>query len=243
MKETRYFYVPEAQTADMLPEDEATHALRVLRLSQGDEIFLMDGQGAFYRAVVSSTVSKKCLYQVVEKIPQKRLWNGHIHLAMAPTKNIDRVEWMVEKATEIGFDELSFIDCRFSERRVVKCNRMEKIVVAAMKQSRKPWKPSVNEMVSFEKFITVPRPGMKFIAHCYNEVDRVDFFNLLQSSPESPSSDVTILIGPEGDFSIDEVKLAISHGYQPITLGECRLRTETACLFAVSIAQLSKRVL
>ncbi len=242
MKEARYFFVPEAVAAGCLPEEEAIHALRVLRLSPGDEIFLIDGNGFFHRALVSVTTSKKCLYEIVESMPQTRLWRGHIHLAMAPTKNIDRVEWMAEKSTEIGFDELSFLDCRFSERHVVKCNRIEKIVVAAVKQSRKAWKPIVNEIVSFDDFIRSPRRGLKLIAHCYNELDRVDLFDLLQSKTDLPDDDITVLIGPEGDFSIEEVKSAIAHGYQSISLGECRLRTETACLFALSVAQLCRRM-
>ena len=243
MKETRYFFVPEAESAGALPEEEAAHALRVLRLAQGDEIFLIDGNGYFYRAVVSVASSKKCLYEIMEAMPQSRLWHGHIHLAMAPTKNIDRVEWMAEKVTEIGFDELSFLNCRFSERRVVKCNRIERVVISAVKQSRKAWKPVVNEIMDFKDFVCKPRTGLKCIAHCYSEVEKTDLFQLLQSPEDVPDSDLTILIGPEGDFSIDEVHMAIANGFHSISLGECRLRTETACLFAVSIAQLARRKL
>ena len=157
MKEARYFYVPGASTAGQLPDDEATHAIRVLRLREGDEIFLIDGVGNFHRAEVTLVSSKHCAYQVLETIPQTSVWRGHIHLAMAPTKMMDRVEWMAEKATEIGFDELSFLDCRFSERRVVKTDRVERIVVAAVKQSRKAWMPVVNEMMPFERFVRTPR--------------------------------------------------------------------------------------
>ena len=241
MKESRYFFVPEADKG-MLPDEEAFHALRVLRLSEGDEIFLIDGNGVFYRAVVSAITSKQCCYDILESRPQSRLWNSHIHLAMAPTKNIDRVEWMAEKATEIGFDELSFLNCRFSERRVVKCARIEKIVVAAVKQSRKAWKPVVNELMDFDDFICQPREGLKFIAHCYEEVERTDLFDILQSPEANGNEDVTILIGPEGDFSIDEVKKAKDCGYVSVSLGECRLRTETACLYAIAMIQLSRRV-
>ena len=240
MKESRYFFVPEVDKG-VLPEEESQHALRVLRLAEGDDIYLIDGRGSFYHAVVSMATSKKCCYDVLEVMPQSRLWNSHIHLAMAPTKNIDRVEWMTEKATEIGFDELSFLNCRFSERRVVKCGRIEKIVVSAVKQSRKAWKPVVNEMMDFEEFVRQPRKGVKCIAHCYEEVARTDFYDLLQSPEVLPDEDITIMIGPEGDFSIDEVRMAESHGFISISLGECRLRTETACLFAVAIAQLSRR--
>ena len=240
MKEARYFYVPGASTAGQLPDDEATHAIRVLRLREGDEIFLIDGVGNFHRAEVTLVSSKHCAYQVLETIPQTSVWRGHIHLAMAPTKMMDRVEWMAEKATEIGFDELSFLDCRFSERRVVKTDRVERIVVAAVKQSRKAWMPVVNEMMPFERFVRTPREGAKFIAHCYEEIERNDLFNSLMAM-ENDNPQVTILVGPEGDFSVDEVRLAMDHGYVPVSLGECRLRTETAALSAVMMAQLTLR--
>ena len=240
MKEARYFYVPGASTAGKLPDDEATHAIRVLRLREGDEIFLIDGVGNFHRAEVTLVSSKHCAYQVLETIPQTSVWRGHIHLAMAPTKMMDRVEWMAEKATEIGFDELSFLDCRFSERRVVKTDRVERIVVAAVKQSRKAWMPVVNEMMPFERFVRTPREGAKFIAHCYEEIERNDLFNTLMAM-EDDNPQVTILVGPEGDFSVDEVRLAMDNGYVPVSLGECRLRTETAALSAVMMAQLTLR--
>lgn len=240
MKEARYFYVPGASTAGQLPDDEATHAIRVLRLREGDEIFLIDGVGNFHRAEVTLVSSKHCAYQVLETIPQTSVWRGHIHLAMAPTKMMDRVEWMAEKATEIGFDELSFLDCRFSERRVVKTDRVERIVVAAVKQSRKAWMPVVNEMMPFERFVRTPREGAKFIAHCYEEIERNDLFNSLMAM-EDDNPQVTILVGPEGDFSVDEVRLAMDNGYVPVSLGECRLRTETAALSAVMMAQLTLR--
>ncbi len=240
MKEARYFYVPGASTAGQLPDDEATHAIRVLRLREGDEIFLIDGVGNFHRAEVTLVSSKHCAYQVLETIPQTSVWRGHIHLAMAPTKMMDRVEWMAEKATEIGFDELSFLDCRFSERRVVKTDRVERIVVAAVKQSRKAWMPVVNEMIPLERFVRTPREGAKFIAHCYEEIERNDLFDSLMAM-EDDNPQVTILVGPEGDFSVDEVRLAMDNGYVPVSLGECRLRTETAALSAVMMAQLTLR--
>ncbi len=242
MKEARYFYVPQADEVNQLPQEEATHALRVLRLQPGDEIFLIDGAGVFHLARVTVTSSKQCLYEVVKSMPQSRAWKGRIHLAIAPTKMMDRVEWMVEKATEVGFDELTFLDCRFSERRVVKTERVEKIVVAAMKQSRKPWKPVVNGMTPFAQFVSTPRDGLKFIAHCYEEVPRMDLFDILtQPLSSTTDTDVTVMIGPEGDFSIDEVRLAMEHGFVPVSLGTSRLRTETAGLSAVMMVQLTLR--
>jgi 16S rRNA (uracil1498-N3)-methyltransferase len=243
MKEARYFYVPHAKELQELPQDEASHALRVLRLKEGDEIFLIDGDGCFHRAEVTLTSSKHCCYEIKESIPQQKTWRGHIHLAMAPTKMMERVEWMAEKATEIGFDELSFLDCRFSERKVVKTERVERIVVAAVKQSRKAWMPKVNSICSFADFVYVPRKGAKYIAHCYDEIPRQDLYECLCDNHSGDNSDVTILIGPEGDFSIEEVQMAMQHGYIPVSLGQSRLRTETACLYAVMMANLSQRSL
>ena len=238
MKEARFFYAPDAATQNELPQEEALHALRVLRLKAGDEIFLADGKGCFYRAEVTLAATHRCLFEILETLPQEKSWNAHIHLAIAPTKMMDRMEWMVEKAVEVGFDELTFLNCKFSERRVVRQARLEKIVAAAMKQSRKPWKPSINVMEKFGEFIARPRSGRKYIAHCYDEIPRKDLFGLLS---ESPKEDVVVLVGPEGDFSIEEVKLALANGYESVTLGNSRLRTETAGLSAVMMAQLALR--
>lgn len=278
MKEVRYFYVPDAANQVELPAEEATHALRVLRLKGGDEIFLMDGEGSFFRAEVTAASSKRCLYEIKEEMPQQRAWKGHIHLAIAPTKMMERIEWMAEKATEIGFDELSFLNCQFSERKVVKTPRIDKIVISAVKQSHKAWKPVVNELVSFKEFIQTPRPGRKFICHCYEEVEKKDFFTeisgilneahapaasesptadvataasespnadvatVASESPTADAADITVLVGPEGDFSIDEVRLALENGYESVSLGTSRLRTETAGLVAVHMAHIARRL-
>ena len=239
MKETRFFFVPDAANRTELPDDEAKHAVRVLRLAEGDELLLMDGEGSFFRAEITAASSHRCMYKVLEVMPQERAWDGHIHLAMAPTKLNDRVEWFSEKATEIGMDELSFLECRFSERRVIKCERIDKILVSAVKQSHKAWKPVLNEMLPFERFVKQERKGDKFICHCYNQEDidegaeKPFLMDVLQRGAES-----TVLIGPEGDFSIDEVKLALQHGYRSVSLGTSRLRTETAALVAVHMMQL-----
>ena len=239
MKEARYFYVPDACDHQELPEEEAQHAIKVLRLSEGDEIFLMDGCGTFYRATVSLVSKRHCMYSIAGTLPQEKAWRGHIHLAIAPTKMMERMEWLAEKAAEIGFDELSFLNCKFSERHQIRIDRIDKIVVAATKQSRKPWKPQVNDICSFDDFVRQPHDGRKYIAHCYNEIGRKDFFNHIQSLP--PDENLTVLIGPEGDFSIDEVRLAMANGCKSITLGNSRLRTETAGLMGVAMAQITKR--
>ena len=239
MKETRYFYVPNAESSNELPAEEAAHASRVLRLESGDEVFLIDGAGCFFKAQLTLVTKSRCLYDIVERLPQEKTWRGRIAIAMAPTKVIDRVEWTLEKATEIGVDEFSLLNCTFSERRNVKLERLDKIVVAAVKQSRKAWKPLLNDIQSFEHFMKQPRKGVKYIAHCYAEIDKKDLYNELTQL--NCDEEVTILIGPEGDFSIEEVRLAMSQGYVSVSLGQSRLRTETAALAATMIAQLAFR--
>jgi 16S rRNA (uracil1498-N3)-methyltransferase len=244
MKEERYFYVPDAAAASELPQEEAMHALRVLRLTEGDEISLVDGEGTLYKAVITSATGKHCHYDIAESLPQQRPWRGRLHIAMAPTKMMERTEWMAEKVTEIGVDELSFPECRFSERRKMRKERVEKVVVAAMKQSHKAWMPQVNDMCAFKQFIDNERGGRKYICHCYNEIERRELTSLLRESAESNAAtgdtsdeDITILIGPEGDFSIDEVKYAVSKGYKSTSLGPSRLRTETAAIVAATVAR------
>ena len=241
MKESRYFYVPDAPAQEELPADEAMHALRVLRLKRGDELFLMDGVGNYYRAKVTIAATHHCYYEILETLPQQPQWQGRIHLAIAPTKTLERIEWMLEKATEVGVDEVSFVNCKFSERRILKTVRLEKIAVSAMKQSHKAWKPVIREMMPFKRFLEEPLSGRKFIAHCYDEIPRTSLFDELRTLYRtSPSEDVTVLVGPEGDFSIDEVRLALEAGYQSVHLGASRLRTETAGLTSVMMMQLAK---
>ena len=173
MKETRYFFVPDAANQQELPSDEAMHAMRVLRLKGGDELFLMDGSGCFYRARVTIAATRNCYYEILETLPQQPQWKGRLHLAIAPTKMLDRIEWMLEKATEVGIDEVSFLNCAFSERKLMKLPRLEKIVVSAVKQSRKAWKPVLHEMTPFKKFIAVHQEGPRYIAHCYDDQGNV----------------------------------------------------------------------
>ena len=237
MKEVRYFYAPDAATAQELPDEEAQHALRVLRLKEGDEMMLMDGKGNYYRTEVTLAQGHHCQYAVREVLPQQPQWQGHLHLAIAPTKMMDRMEWMLEKAVEVGVDEISFLNCQFSERRVIKIPRAEKIVVAATKQSRKAWVTQLNDMQSFADFIRQSRTCRKYIAHCYEEVPRSYLFDELRQPTETNAA--LVLVGPEGDFSIDEVRQAVANGFVSVHLGKSRLRTETAGLAAVMMMQLS----
>ncbi|MBQ8656259.1 MAG: 16S rRNA (uracil(1498)-N(3))-methyltransferase [Prevotella sp.] len=238
MKEEHFFYTPNLAVSQELPDEEAVHAVRVLRLHEGDELMLMDGQGSFYRAEVTAVSQKRCQFSVLETMPQSRPWTGHIHLAIAPTKMMERMEWMTEKAVEIGVDEISFLNCQFSERKVIKVPRIEKIAISAMKQSRKAWTTTVNDMESFQHFIAQERQGRKYIAHCYDEIARTYLYDELRQP--ATADDVTVLIGPEGDFSISEVRAAIAHGFVSVHLGKSRLRTETAGLAAVMMMHLYK---
>ena len=240
MKEMRFFYVPNVQDNGELPEEEAMHALRVLRLKSGDEIMLTGGRGNFYKAEITVAATRKCVFKLLETIPQTPIWRGHLHLVVSPTKMMERMEWLVEKATEIGFDRISFINCDNSERRVIKVKRLEKIAVSAMKQSRKAWKPIIDEIVSFDELVAESTEGLRYIAHCYEEIKKVDLFNQLSMSDKD--EDVTVFIGPEGDFSLSEVKKAIDAGFVSVSLGESRLRTETAALYSVMMANLCKRL-
>ncbi len=239
MKEVRFFYAPYAAITHELPEEEAQHAVRVLRLDAGDEIMLMDGKGSFYLAEITEATKKRCFYQLKETLPQPRQWQGHLHLAMAPTKNLDRVEWLAEKATEIGFDELTFLNCKFSERKVLKTERIDKILISAMKQSHKAWKPILNEMTDFKDFMKRDFKGGKFICHCYGEENDVELGKkVLLKDALKAGEDALVMVGPEGDFSVDEVLEAERNGFQSVSLGESRLRTETAALIAVHLMNL-----
>jgi 16S rRNA (uracil1498-N3)-methyltransferase len=232
MKEERFFYVPNATDVDRLPQEEAAHATRVLRLKEGDSIFLIDGEGGIHQAVVTIATNKQCQYKITSTttVPQSE---NRIHIAIAPTKMMERMEWMAEKATEIGIDEISFLEGQFSERRKMRVDRIEKTVVSAMKQSRKAWMPAINDMISVKQFIDTPREGRKFICHCHDEIPRIP----LQQKIEEGQS-YTVLIGPEGDFSIEEVEYALKHGYESVSLGDFRLRTETAALVALMTIKL-----
>lgn len=220
------FYAPEIEKTWELPEEEAAHCLRVLRLSEGDELEATDGKGKIFKLKIVSTAGKHCKVEPIEIQNIEKGWKGRLTIAIAPTKNMDRMEWLAEKATEIGWDKVAFLNCRFSERKVVKTDRIERIIVSAMKQSLKFHKPEVEEITDFKKFIHAEHKGKKFIAHCYDEQKHPLFDSLV------PGEDATILIGPEGDFSKEEVESAIKAGFIPITLGNSRLRTETAGLVA-----------
>lgn len=220
------FYTPDIAAKPELPEEEAGHCIRVLRLTEGDEILLTDGSGSFYKAAISRANAKHCEVSILETWRQPALWNYQVHIAVAPTKNMDRMEWFAEKATEIGIDAITCLNCRFSERKEVKPARLEKILVSAMKQSQKATLPRLSGMIDFKTFVATPFNGRKFIAHC-EEGEKP-----LLKNTYHPGENALILIGPEGDFSPEEIELARTNGFEAISLGESRLRTETAALAA-----------
>jgi 16S rRNA (uracil1498-N3)-methyltransferase len=221
------FYVPNlASGSVLLPDEESQHAVKVLRLQIGEEISLVDGVGGLYKARITNPHPKHCGFEIIETQTGFGKRDYKLHIAIAPTKNIERLEWFIEKATEIGIDEITPIICRFSERKIVKEERLEKIIVSAAKQSLKAYFPKLNPLCTFDELMKNHQASQKFIAHCYEEDKR-----LLQTEI-SKSSDVLILIGPEGDFSKEEVQKAISLGFIPVSLGESRLRTETAGVVA-----------
>ena len=220
------FYAPCITTNPVLPEDESGHAVRVLRLNEGEEITITDGQGFFYQAIITRAHPKHCEVKIIANQQQPPLWPFHLHIAVAPAKNIDRMEWFIEKATEIGIDAITCLNCRFSERREIKTARLEKVLISAMKQSQKAVLPQLIGMTNFQDFINQPFNGLKFIAHC-EESEKSSLKQIYHVGENA-----LILIGPEGDFSSEEISLAISQGFQPVMLGKSRLRTETAALVA-----------
>lgn len=222
------FYTPDiTENTYTLSEEESKHCVRVLRMNNGDEIELMDGKGSIYKAEIIDNNPKRCTVKIVNTIKTEQR-KFQLHIAIAPTKSIDRTEWFLEKATEIGVDELSLLSCQNSERTVIKAERLNKVLISAIKQSKNAYLPQLNELVDFNKFISTTQhfKGQKFIAHCYSN----DLTHL--KSKYSALENVLILIGPEGDFSLEEVKLAESNGFTSVSLGKNRLRTETAALYA-----------
>ncbi|MFL5763198.1 MAG: 16S rRNA (uracil(1498)-N(3))-methyltransferase [Bacteroidia bacterium] len=224
------FYTPEISGSSYtLPEEESKHAIRVLRLGVGDKVVLIDGKGGWFDAEITDENLKRCTVRILDSKRDYGKKNWSLHVAVAPTKMMERLEWFVEKATETGIDAISLIGCKNSERDVVKTERVVKVAVSAMKQSLKTSLPAISEMTAFEKFIeySCSFSGEKFIAHC----------NYRGSLPHiktayTPGNNAMVLIGPEGDFTLEEVKLALDNGFKEISLGESRLRTETAALYA-----------
>jgi 16S rRNA (uracil1498-N3)-methyltransferase len=221
------FYTPEISgNGYVLDETESKHAVKVLRLNRGDKITLVDGRGGFFTAEIADPNPKRCSVQVISSTLNYGLTNFEVHIAIAPTKNIERMEWFLEKATEIGVTRVTPLLCRYSERKEIKHDRLEKVMVSAMKQSLKAYLPKLDELTKFNELINQPFSGQKFIAHCDDQ-----HRDLLRNLVE-PNRDYLILIGPEGDFSSEEIEMAMQAGFLPVSLGNSRLRTETAGVVA-----------
>lgn len=221
------FYTPDISGKTyLLDETESKHCIRVLRLVKGDEITLVDGRGGFFTAEIADPNPKRCAVNVVKSELNFGLRKFQVQVAIAPTKNIERMEWFLEKATEIGIDRVIPLLCRHSERKEIKHERLEKVMVSAMKQSLKAYLPQLDELTRFTDLIRQPFEGQKFIAHC-EEQHRELLKNAIKSG-----GNYLILIGPEGDFSPEEIEMAIAAGFLPVSLGDSRLRTETAGLVA-----------
>jgi 16S rRNA (uracil1498-N3)-methyltransferase len=225
----RRFYLADTSSDQLIfSEEESKHMIRVLRMTVGEHLEIVNGKGELITAQISDANPKKCTVSVEQRI-QSAQKPPDFHLAIAPTKNMDRIEWLVEKATELGLAKISLIACKNSERTQVKTDRLEKIAVSAMKQSKHLFLPEILGLTKFDDFIAQHQFG--YIAHCYDS-PRQSLFHAL-NQPNAP-----ILIGPEGDFSLEEVNKATEKGYISVELGKTRLRTETAGLYACAMVKL-----
>lgn len=221
------FFAPEISSTLTLPESDSQHAVRVLRMNHGDTLTVIDGKGMGYECVLTEAHPKKARVEIIRTIPMPLPWHENITVAIAPTKHMDRMEWLVEKLVEIGVNRIVPIKSHRSERKEVKIERLYKIAVSAMKQSLKAVLPEITPMTAAKDFISTCTTASRFIAHCDDNSGRA-----LLSKSYIPHTDAAILIGPEGDFSPEEIKLATCSGWKPVTLGDNRLRTETAALVA-----------
>jgi 16S rRNA (uracil1498-N3)-methyltransferase len=228
------FYCPDIEQSQTLSEEESAHCVRVLRYSAGDEILITDGRGTTYTAQITNPHPKHCDFEILSREKQEPHHHFHLHIAIAPTKNVERLEWAVEKCVEIGVDEITPLLCRFSERKQLRTDRLEKIILSAAKQSLTPYLPVLHELTPYDEFIKTQaeRNQQCFIAHCYKDKKR-----FLKEEIEQ-GRDVLVLIGPEGDFSEKEVTDALALGFIPVSLGNSRLRTETAAVVACHTAVL-----
>ena len=220
------FFTENTNDEFILPSEESKHITKVLRKKEGDKINFTDGKGNLIIAEITTSDIRKTRVKVIEKIEKEKQHNYYLHIAISPTKNIDRFEWFLEKSCEIGIDEITPIICERSERKIVKTERCNKILLSAMKQSLKYHLPKLNEGTSFKDFIKQDFEGSKYIAHC-------DKGEKTELRKEKKGNRILILIGPEGDFYLTEIEKSIQHNFNPISLGNSRLRTETAAIVAV----------
>ncbi len=226
------FYFPDIADTLTLGEEDSKHCVKVLRMGEGDTIEVVDGNGTLYTCRITMAHPKRCAVEVTERMQQPPHWGHRIVLGVAPTKNLDRIEWLVEKCVEMGVDRIIPLRCHNSERTVLKTERLKKIMVSAMKQSLKATLPLLDEMTPVAQVLAEPFEGTRCIAYCDEQLPREQRLTL--TGVYRPGQDVMVLIGPEGDFSPEEVQAARDAGFMPVTLGESRLRTETAGMMAVA---------
>ena len=223
------FYAPDVTLPlYTLNDEESKHCVRVLRLRQGDTLHLTDGRGSLHRCEIVEAHQHHCTVKIVETQTEYGKLPYSLTMAVAPTKNIDRYEWFLEKATEVGIDRIVPIECDHSERRTIKHEREERVITSAVKQSIKAYHPVLDAMTDVKELISTPFEGRKFIAHCDSSFEKRDYLPSIIKKTEN----ILILIGPEGDFSPEEINFALENGFEPISLGEQRLRTETAAVAA-----------
>jgi len=220
------FYLENPEKEIILSAEESKHATKVLRKKEGDILNFTDGKGAFYKAEITVADTRKCRLEIVSSEQKPKQHNYYLHIAIAPTKNMDRYEWFLEKATEIGIDEITPIICSHSERKVIKTERCNRILLSAMKQSLKFHLPKLNEAISLKDFLKQDFKGNKYIAHCEDG-------KKVALRTEDKVAKTTILIGPEGDFSPIEIEIALQNQFKAVSLGTSRLRTETAGIVAI----------
>jgi len=220
------FFTENPESEIVLSKEESKHATKVLRKKEGDILNFTDGKGGFYKAEITVADTKKCRLQIISSEQKPKQHNYHLHIAIAPTKNMDRYEWFLEKATEIGIDEITPIICEHSERKVTKTERCNRILLSAMKQSLKFHLPKLNEAMPLKEFLKQDFEGNKYIAHC-EDGEKTEL------RKEEKANKTTVLIGPEGDFSASEIEMALQNQFKAVNLGTSRLRTETAGLVAV----------
>ena len=229
----RLFFKPDIYESTNLSEEESKHCIKVLRMKKGDLLNIIDGKGNSYKCEITIDHPKKCVVMVHDYCNYDPL--PHIHIALAPTKNIDRTEWFVEKAVEIGITEISFILTKNSERKHIKLERLNKIAISAMKQSHKYYLPKINNLIPLETFIKEVKEESKLIA---NQVEgKINYI----SSVADPKKSICILIGPEGDFTLEELQNIQNKEFLPVSLGPHRLRTETAALYACMEANITTK--
>jgi 16S rRNA (uracil1498-N3)-methyltransferase len=219
------FYIQNPESEIILSAEESKHATKVLRKKEGDILNFTDGKGYFYKAKITVADTRKCRLQVVSTEQKEKQHNYHLHIAIAPTKNMDRFEWFLEKATEIGIDEITPVICHHSERKEIKTERCNRILLSAMKQSLKFHLPKLNEAITLKNFLKQDFEGNKYIAHCEEG-------NKTELKEKKKEKRTLILIGPEGDFSPTEIELALQNQFKAVSLGTSRLRTETAGIIA-----------